>query len=224
MGIKSGPRIVKDGLVIDLDPAALRSYSGSGNTWYDLTSNSYNQTLTGMGYTTDNNGLMNSSGSSYATGAINSVVNIDGPLSMSFWIKFTNLTGIQSLGITNGTTSPSAAMQIGLRTGGLGTIWKYGGATLIPFTNPTVNTWYHYSVTLASSTMYFYINGAYNNSAVVTPQSGGAVSLNFGDYKSDGTGNEKILGYLGSYQLYNRALTAQEILQNYNATKRRYGL
>jgi hypothetical protein len=224
MGVKAGPRIVTNGLICDLDPAQIRSYSGSGNTWYDLTINRFNQTLSGMGYTTDNKGLMNSSGSSYSTGSINSAINIDGPLSMSFWIKFTSLSGIQSLGITNGTTSPTAAMQVGLRTGGLGTVWKYGGANLITFTNPVVNTWYHYSVTLASSTMFFYINGAYNNSAVVTPQSGGAVSLNFGDYRSDGTGNEKILGYLGNFQLYNRALTAQEILQNYNATKGRYGI
>lgn len=222
MGTKYNPRIVTNGLSVYVDAANPRSYPGTGNTWYDLTSNRFNQTLVGMGFTTDNNGLINSSASSYSTGFLSSAVNIDGPLSISFWIKYTSLTGIQSLGITNGTTSPTAAMQIGLRTGGLGTVWKYGGASLLTFTNPVVNTWYHYSLTLASSSMFFYINGIYNNSAVVSPQSGGAVSLNFGDYRTDGTGNEKILGYLGNFQLYNRALTAQEILQNYNATKKRY--
>ena len=34
MGVKAGPRIVTNGLICDLDPAQIRSYSGSGNTWY----------------------------------------------------------------------------------------------------------------------------------------------------------------------------------------------
>jgi hypothetical protein len=31
-------------------------------------------------------------------------------------------------------------------------------------------------------------------------------------------------GNLASYKIYNRALTSTEILQNFNATKRRFGL
>ena len=222
MAIKAGPRIVTNGLVCDLDPAQVRSYSGSGNTWYDLSSNRFNQALTGIGFTTDNKGLMNyTSGNSYA--ALNSAVNVEGPVSICYWVKYTSVSNIQSLGLTNGTDAPTSAMQIGIRTGGLGTVWKYGGATLLTFTNPVANTWYHYGLTLTSNSMVFYINGSINNSGTVVSQSGGAISLNIGDYRNNGTGNEKIIGYLGNFQLYNRALSAQEILQNYNATKARYG-
>ena len=117
MGLGHSPSIVMDGLVLALDAGNSRSYSGSGNTWYDLSSNSFIQSLTGMGFTTDNKGIMNSSASSYSSGAINSIVNIEGPISFSYWIKYTSTSGIQSVGITNGTTSPSSAMQIGIRTG-----------------------------------------------------------------------------------------------------------
>ena len=35
MGVKAGPRIVRNGLVMIVDAANINSYSGSGNTWYD---------------------------------------------------------------------------------------------------------------------------------------------------------------------------------------------
>jgi hypothetical protein len=45
MGIRRGPSIVKDGLVLCLDAALPKSYPGTGNTWYDLSGNGYNATL-----------------------------------------------------------------------------------------------------------------------------------------------------------------------------------
>ena len=224
MSIKVGPKIVTSGLICDLDPGQIRSYTGTGNTWYNLISANYHQQMSSVGYTTDNKGLINFNTGGYSYASINSAINIEGPLSMTFWLKYSQTINIQSIGITNGTTSPTAAMQIGLRPGAISTVWKYGGAALLNFTNPTTNTWYHYGLTLSSSFLAVYINSILNNSGTVSTQSGAALSLIFGDYRTDGTGNERIYGYVGNFQLYNRALTAQEILQNYNATKGRYGL
>jgi hypothetical protein len=39
-----------------------------------------------------------------------------------------------------------------------------------------------------------------------------------------GTGTQEMGGYFGALKLYNRALSPEEILQNYNATKSRFGL
>ena len=44
MAYHNNPRIVTDGLVLCLDANAKRSYSGSGTTWYDLTTNEQNGT------------------------------------------------------------------------------------------------------------------------------------------------------------------------------------
>ena len=46
MSYHNNPRIVTDGLALCLDANAKRSYSGTGNTWYDLSGNGYNGTLT----------------------------------------------------------------------------------------------------------------------------------------------------------------------------------
>jgi hypothetical protein len=50
-----GPRIVTDGLVLCLDAADRNSYPGSGSTWYDLSGNNYNGTISGATFTTFNN-------------------------------------------------------------------------------------------------------------------------------------------------------------------------
>lgn len=47
MALGHSPQIVRDGLVLYLDAANPKSYSGSGTTWYDLTGNNNNATLNG---------------------------------------------------------------------------------------------------------------------------------------------------------------------------------
>lgn len=47
MSVKGGPDIVTDGLVFNLDAANRKSYPGSGTTWYDLSGNNNNGTITG---------------------------------------------------------------------------------------------------------------------------------------------------------------------------------
>ena len=49
-----GPRIVTDGLVLNLDAGNSKSYPGSGSTWYDLSDNSVNGTgINGAGVPDD---------------------------------------------------------------------------------------------------------------------------------------------------------------------------
>lgn len=50
MSYHNNPRIVTDGLVLCLDANAKRSYSGSGSTWYDLTTNGNNATIVNATY------------------------------------------------------------------------------------------------------------------------------------------------------------------------------
>ena len=45
MGLRHSPKIVTDGLVLCLDAANVKSYPGSGDTWYDLSGNGYDGTL-----------------------------------------------------------------------------------------------------------------------------------------------------------------------------------
>ena len=46
MAFRYSPKIVTDGLVLSVDAANKKSYPGSGTTWYDLSGNAINGTLT----------------------------------------------------------------------------------------------------------------------------------------------------------------------------------
>jgi hypothetical protein len=59
MGIAYNTSIVRDGLVLYLDAANKKSYSGTGTVWKDLSGQSNNGTLVnGVGYSSDNKGAM----------------------------------------------------------------------------------------------------------------------------------------------------------------------
>jgi hypothetical protein len=89
----------------------------------------------------------------------------------------------------------------------------------------SLNTWYHtaYVVDVENSIRYLYINGVLNSSGVLTKQlkqySSGTV-YQLGSASTDYTSNMIV----SSAKAYNRALTAAEVLQNFNATRKTYGI
>jgi hypothetical protein len=89
----------------------------------------------------------------------------------------------------------------------------------------SLNTWYHtaYVVDVENSIRYLYINGLLNSSGILTKQlkqySSGTV-YQLGSASTDYTSNMIV----SSAKAYNRALTAAEVLQNFNATRKTYGI
>lgn len=89
----------------------------------------------------------------------------------------------------------------------------------------SLNTWYHaaYVVDVENSIRYLYINGILNSSGALTKQlkqySSGTV-YQLGSANPDYASNSIV----SSAKAYNRALTAAEVLQNFNATRKTYGL
>ena len=86
------------------------------------------------------------------------------------------------------------------------------------------NNWHHYVLSSNSGVWSWYVDGELTTSYVPTYT---ATSVNF---KLGSRGSElsntaqQWNGNIGPAKIYNRALTAQEVLQNYNATKTRFGL
>ena len=108
-------------------------------------------------------------------------------------------------------------------------LWSGVGITKDTGTALSYNTWYHMVITYNGTTMKGYINGAEVASASVTYDSphdaahtdhyllwGAATVTNMGD----GTYYN---GRMAEIRTYSDALTAPEVLANYNATKSRYG-
>ena len=226
MSTKYSPQIVTSGLVLCLDAANKVSYTGSGTSWYDLSGNGYNGTLTnGPTFSNINGGTLNFDGTDdYATFG-NVLANLTN-LSLECFVKF----GIQSTsfnGIISKTLSNADGYEIRTSNGATSTTtiveFRYvGDNASIGFGTLTNGIWYHLIATGTNGSQKTYINGAqaYSNTVALSP-SANSNSLVIGKLAYAGLYANMSMGYA---RIYNRVLTATEVLQNYNATKTRFGL
>jgi hypothetical protein len=213
--------IVQQGLVLNLDAGNPYSYGGAGTTWYDTSGNSYNSTLTnGPTYSNDNGGVIAFDGvDDYSVATVASITNSS---TVGIWIKSSsyNVKIPVSIASTNYGSGPNIFFY-------LNTInWNTGDSQDNPFTNSSYpdSNWHYIVVTNDSSTnAKLYIDGVLIGTAAYrsTLSSG---SNNFWLGRFGGDNNYTINASIGASQLYNRVLSAAEVLQNYNATKGRFGL
>jgi len=98
------------------------------------------------------------------------------------------------------------------------------GATILVGTQTTsIDTWYHTIVTFNSTTANIYINGVLDKSGTVNALADSTYNFNIGRYPTiAGTYNWD--GELAFLRIYDYTLTAGDVLQNYNASKDRFGL
>jgi hypothetical protein len=206
MAFSNGPKIITDGLVLNLSAFDRNSYVSGSTTWNDVS---------GQGN--------------------NSSINIPDNVSVNIWFKITSLTGYQgivakrntSTGYTNygiNFANDFNVFQLYFNTSG-GSNFRVLQVAMS--SNFTINTWYNvcgvYQKSGLNTISYLYKNGvllssnslAGNLTTVSTPLTIGSTSV---------TNEEPFAGNIANVQIYNRALSAQEVLQNYNATKSRFGL
>lgn len=223
MSYSNGPKMVTDGLVMYLDGGNIKSYAGSGTDWYDISGNGNDATLTnGPTYSTDKKGAIVFDGSNDYAYTPNTF-NIQGPGTLIFTQKynfFNLINNYSTIGIGNGS---SAAIQIGIQAG-VSSVWKYGGTVLLPYNLPTVGTIQTMAVSFDGSNISIYINGVLNNSTTSAANQSGTGNLIMSSYKIVSPDQQFVSMNMYSVQLYNRVLSANEVLQNYNATKGRFGL
>lgn len=226
-----GENIVRDGLVLYLD--AKHSYPGASGTnpdvytWYDMSGNeNHGELKNGVGYSPVGGGSLVFDGvNDYVTLPINnslSPVNV----TIESWANHNNLSqttsfigGYGDTGV-NGYWLGKGSIYWVFSIGSGGTSYKQLQGSAI---SPGVPT--HLVGTFDGSVMNFYINGA----SLYTFNLSGNIAYSGGVVPSVGniTGldsNRFWTGNIFNYKVYNRALTATEVLQNYNATKSRFGL
>jgi hypothetical protein len=235
MGINYSPKIVTDGLVLCLDAGNLLSYPGTGNTWYDLSGNSNNAILTdNISY--NNSGILTLDG-------INDYVFIDrvpytssnlSSFSLCIWVNPLNDTDGNIVSMSN--TNPQGAWNMPPISADnqkfSGRIWV--GSRLYSNTYQ-LNSWYYiilvwkYSENSAERGQFFYVNGELIGSEIGGSYSAsnapGGNYLFLGQQNPGADGQGMFSGQISCFQVYgNKALTQQEIQQNYLATKGRFGL
>lgn len=217
--------------VLNLDAGNTASYPGTGALWTDLSGNNNNGTLVnGPTFDPANGGSIVFDGvNQYMTTLLNSSANNTTSI---IWYKWDGVnqnavltylgnsasTGLGFL-INNGTNSNTAGNKISVLYGGtyfnaLNSGTLYGTLVSGVYTQLTL--------TRDGSTTMLYQNGVFLGSTTRTPNSSTS-SLNF-KLGVVVLGIPIFSGTVPLIQFYKRALTSQEILQNYNATKGRFGL
>lgn len=212
--------IVTSGLVLNLDAAKRDSYPGSGTTWRDISGNGNNGTLTnGPTFNSNNYGSIVFDGiDDYALTNYDGILGTN-PRSFAVWFKPNSSANKNLMGY--GQQVSKKMWDILLYNGNIGIhLYNSGAEAGTPY---TVGVWQYITFTYTHPTIYSYMNGVYKNSYTDSSIDTGAIKkLNIarGAYDVYAYYN----GIVANIQIYNRALSPSEILQNYNATKTRYGL
>ena len=220
MAIKHSPRIVTDGLVVHYDAANTKSYPGSGTTWKDLSGKGNNGTIYGATFGSDNIGNIVFDGSNdyVSTSSLN--VTLSRNCSILFWFKDNN-PGNWSDVFTFQTGNDNTASRVE-KHGNVAYQYRWYRSGFVSGTVLFYHTGTKYDFI---SLVFDSTNATCYQNAVQTAQSASsdfasASVIHFGKRETGSywTGN------IAQVSIYNRALTATEVLQNYNATKGRFGL
>jgi hypothetical protein len=226
--LQGGGNIVRDGLVLLLDAANTKSYPGSGTVWTDLSRSGLTGSLvSGPTFNSANGGSIVFNGSSQYVN-LGTGLNSNS-LSISFWVNFNSLSNQVLITKGDWSTNVGASYTVSyysnqLRFDTFLSDVTYGTAQYS--FSPTLNIWYNL-VLIADSintTYSLYINGVNviftSTNTFRIPRSNSSV-VNLG---RNVDGLYPLNGKISITKIYNRALSATEILQNYNATKSRFGL
>ena len=238
MGLIHSPHIVTDGLVLCLDAANSRSYPGTGTTWTDLKGNNNGTLTNGPTFDVGNRGSISLDGSNdmirIADNDVNALPVTDFPLTVAIWIKTTDSEAY----IFNFTSQPSDWYEeYDLYITSNTTISRIDGNTgnfnTVIEDPSTINDGeWHYVVSASSSSSNHktYIDGQLISTLttdVGSMDEGTGVGLNsftlgVKRHQPDGTYQYHSQAHYGMCKVYNRSLTADEVRQNYLATKGRY--
>jgi hypothetical protein len=221
--------IVTNGLVLNLDAAKVDSYPGTGTAWYDLSGNNNNGTLTngptfsGIGKQAsivfdgvdDYSLIPNTNLLTFSTN----------PFSIGFWVypTHTTLPAYRTI-LSNYNTYNSdygSYFYLGIFTGNKVAFLDSTGNFLSSACIISTNVWSYLTFTRDGNLITSYKNGSFqesvsfpsNFSGIRTTKIGGGI-----------TNTSTFQGNLSIMSIYNRALSAAEVSQNFNALRGRYGI
>jgi hypothetical protein len=230
-----GPKVIKDGLVLNLDSMDINSYPGTGTTWYDVSGYNNHGTMYGFtgpsagatsGFDTTTKYMMFDRHSGAGDGTVNNRVVVPNSdsldevlcqngMTIDMWIRETDY-------VCTAITKWEGSWEVYYCSGLVFRTQGTGGSDLGVGISTSAGTWRNLVTTHDGTTARMYVNGVLtlNTSNTISGQNTTS-NIAIGGYES---GIYATYGAIPIYRLYNRVFTAQEVLQNYNATKTRFGL
>jgi hypothetical protein len=238
--------IVRSGLTLNLDANVASSYPGSGTTWSDISGNGNNFTMASYNggsnpaFTrTTNRNYFQFTGTTAPAAAFlgggymtrGASLNMDYSTTSVWFNNNTSSPKVMILGGTGWENSVYQGVEMylnGLAIGQMSTrITTGGGTSNSDLHSPyNYNQWYQLTQTFDGTTQRMYINGVLYTST----SKSGVQNIPNRQYMigahHEGSGNPSVFmnGAIAQYLIYNRALTAAEVLQNFNATRKPYGI
>ncbi len=217
MSVQGGPEIVDTNLILYLDAANQKSYSGSGTTWLDLSERKNNATLNNITYNSANGGSMVFNGTNaYITNPLSDPGSM--PITFDFWI---NSDSSSPVGIFD--TSPNQTNV--LRNFDVGQVEWWADSPEVNL-GISASTWTNiiiqYSFLTNRIITYYKDGNLVSTTTGSTTATYSWTALRFGDINNGVSG--RYAGKMASIKIYNKSLTPNEVKQNYNAIRGRFGL
>jgi hypothetical protein len=220
MGISAGPNSVSDNLAFHIDPANPRSYAGVGTVIYDLSGNGKTSYFTnGAFYQNYQKGVVVVDGNNdYISTPL---FNLTSPITVSAWVK--NVVDDSPVFSASGPEVSYGNNEV---------IHYFSGKSILVAGNPTagkyfqfpqlnLNQWSNLVMTRdVGNNMRVYLNGTGSTSN--SQSYSNTIQMNQIGRYSNFTNQYNTRGSIGEVKIYNRALSATEISQNYNANRKKY--
>lgn len=227
MALEYSPKIVTNSFHIYVDPKDSNCYSGSGTSILDLSGNNRNMLLTNGTTVSDGNFQLDGANDYiyYAYGGIFDWTAI--PWTVMFWVKPTDFTYPSVIDLI---VAGNGHFRFDILNNGIQVLFRTpgGASTSLVSQSATINVgeWYHCAFTRFGTTFKSYLNGDLGGTNINTnfTNSTGMSQIRIG-YSADFDGVDRTFeGSVGPVTIYERDLNNQEILQNFNAQKSRFGL
>lgn len=225
MGVAYNPKIVTNGLVLALDAANSKSYPGTGTAWNDLSGKGNNGTLVnGITYSSNNLGAMTFDGTNDFISGTLTPPAFNSSSTIEVFVRPSSVTGGIRAVFVHGRTGVSFSSGLVILDGQL----RFRNSNSdYAFPSPTTlvdNTWYHLVLSTDSNGTTGYCNGVSQGTIPYKITSNSLPEWNIGRRSLD-SNIEQFVGNIGILRVYqNKALTEEEVNQNFNASRGRYGI
>jgi len=219
--------LVTNGLVLLLDANNTNSYPGTGTTWFDLSGINNNGTLTnGASYNSASGGSIVFDGVNDYVGSFPTQISGVGSKTICAFIYPTTTSRAGICGIRGAGDGTGWVFTINRTSSGNLTYFHTTGTTVEVSAGISINNWVQVCVTYSTvtSTVILYKNGYQVGSTVTSVSSIVSSTFNGVIGDEDSTITTPFKGNISNLQIYNRSLSATEILQNFQATRTRFGV
>ena len=223
MSLGHGASIVRNGLVLCLDAANVKSYPGTGTAWNDISGNGNTGTLvSGPVYSSTNSGIFTFNGTDrYVSGSL-ATVAVGSSATIEAMVRLNDVTNLSAI-FSHGQSGSAFNMGMVISNSGLRFRNTTGDYALSTPTTLVTSQWYHLALSITASLTTGYCNGLSQGTTnqVITSSAFTAYHIS---RRSANSATENVNGDIAFLRVYNRALSDTEIVQNYNALRGRYGI